>query len=67
MPLISKFLWVIVRCVACSPKIREAYKTNRNEFILEVLKNSDHLEDVSGITEMKEALEGVDIDEFMLD
>ena len=53
--------------MACSPKIREAYKTNRNEFILEVLKNSDHLEDVSGITEMKEALEGVDIDEFMLD
>lgn len=53
--------------MACSAKIRQAYQENRNEFVLEVLKNSDHLEDVSGITEMKEALEGVDIEEFVLD
>lgn len=53
--------------MGCSSKIRTAYKEKRDEFILEVLKNSDHLEDVSGITEMKDALDGVDIEEFVLD
>ncbi len=53
--------------MACSSKIREAYQQDRNGFVLKVLHNSDVLEDESGITAMKEELDGVDIDEFILD
>lgn len=49
-------------CVACSDPIVNAYKENPWEFVKSVLNRPDTLEDVSGITKMKEAEADVDVE-----
>ena len=55
------------RCVACSGNIRAGYLEDPRGFVLNALQNADFLEDVSGITAMKQELEGVDVEEFLMD
>lgn len=48
------------KCVACSNPVVDAYLARRNEFLFEVFNNPKHLEDITGITEMKqEGSEGI--------
>eukprot|EP01127_Copromyxa_protea_P019911 TRINITY_DN6559_c0_g1_i1.p1 TRINITY_DN6559_c0_g1~~TRINITY_DN6559_c0_g1_i1.p1 ORF type:complete len:654 (-),score=162.07 TRINITY_DN6559_c0_g1_i1:34-1746(-) len=49
-------------CVACSDPILEAYKADPWGFVLSVLNRPDTLEDVSGITKMKEGDADVDVE-----
>jgi len=42
------------KCVACSDAVVEAYLTRRNEFLMEAFNNPKHLEDITGITAMKQ-------------
>lgn len=42
------------KCVACSDAVVESYLTRRNEFLMEAFNNPKHLEDITGITAMKE-------------
>lgn len=42
------------KCVACSDAVVEAYLTRRNDFLMEAFNNPKHLEDITGITAMKE-------------
>lgn len=42
------------KCVACSDPVVEAYLTRKNEFLFEAFNNPKHLEDITGITAMKQ-------------
>lgn len=42
------------KCVACSDSVVDAYMARKNEFLFEVFNNPKHLEDITGITEMKQ-------------
>lgn len=42
------------KCVACSDSVVDAYLERRNDFLFEVFNNPKHLEDITGITEMKQ-------------
>jgi ubiquitin-like modifier-activating enzyme ATG7 len=42
------------KCVACSDSIVDTYLQRRNDFLLEVFNNPKVLEDITGITEMKQ-------------
>lgn len=42
------------KCVACSDAVVDAYLTRRNAFLFEAFNNPKHLEDITGITEMKQ-------------
>ena len=50
------------KCIGCSMKIAEAYQANPREFLLNVCNNADHLEDLTGITAMNEAINLDDIE-----
>jgi len=49
-------------CTACSKLILDAYLQDGFEFLLKVFENSDILEDVSGLTALKENIDEIDID-----
>jgi len=53
------------RCVACSPEVIAAYKSDPTSFLLSACTRPDYLEDLTGITQMMAAvdLDAVDFDE----
>ncbi|KAF9426171.1 Autophagy protein 7 [Podila epigama] len=50
------------RCTACSDAILETYEREGFEFLLKVFQDAKHLEDVTGLTQMKEESENLDMD-----
>lgn len=50
------------RCTACSDSILEAYDSEGFAFLLKVFQDAKHLEDVTGLTRMKEESENLDMD-----
>jgi hypothetical protein len=50
------------KCIGCSGKIIEGYLANREEFIMKACNVKDYLEDVTGITAMKESINVDDIE-----
>jgi ubiquitin-like modifier-activating enzyme ATG7 len=42
------------KCVACSDPVVEAYISRKNDFLFEAFNNPKHLEDITGITAMKQ-------------
>lgn len=59
------------KCVGCSEKIVEAYKSNKQEFIIRACNEPDYLEELTGITAMManiniDDIEAFDVDEDMM-
>lgn len=59
------------KCVGCSEKIVEAYKCNKQEFIIRACNEPDYLEELTGITAMManiniDDIEAFDVDEDMM-
>ncbi|KAF9111549.1 Autophagy protein 7 [Mortierella sp. AM989] len=50
------------RCTACSDAILEAYEQHGFEFLARVFQDAKHLEDVTGLTKMKEESEDLDME-----
>ncbi|KAF9962752.1 Autophagy protein 7 [Modicella reniformis] len=50
------------RCTACSDVVLEAYEKQRYEFLFKVFEDAKHLEDVTGLTKMKEESENLDME-----
>ena len=50
------------KCIGCSGKIADAYEENPEEFLIKACNNPNHLEDVTGITAMNEAINIDDIE-----
>ncbi|KAF9194344.1 Autophagy protein 7, partial [Haplosporangium sp. Z 27] len=50
------------RCTACSDAILEAYDQRGFEFLAKVFEDAKHLEDVTGLTEMKKESEDLDME-----
>ncbi|KAG0018442.1 Autophagy protein 7 [Entomortierella chlamydospora] len=50
------------RCTACSDAILEAYDQRGFEFLARVFQDAKHLEDVTGLTKMKEESEDLDME-----
>lgn len=50
------------RCTACSDSILEAYDNEGFAFLLKVFQDAKHLEDITGLTRMKEESENLDMD-----
>ncbi|KAG0331401.1 Autophagy protein 7 [Podila humilis] len=50
------------RCTACSDAILEAYEKEGFGFLVKVFQEAKHLEDVTGLTAMKEESENLDMD-----
>ncbi|KAG0077478.1 Autophagy protein 7 [Podila epicladia] len=50
------------RCTACSDSILEAYDSEGFAFLLKVFQDAKHLEDVTGLTRMKEESENLDME-----
>jgi ubiquitin-like modifier-activating enzyme ATG7 len=55
------------KCIGCSSKILEAFKENREEFLIRALNKPDYLEDVTGITQMLEKIKMDEIENFDFD
>ncbi len=45
------------KCTACSAIVREAYQTEGFEFLMKCFNQNSYLEDLSGLTELKNALD----------
>ncbi|KAF9439057.1 Autophagy protein 7 [Entomortierella beljakovae] len=50
------------RCTACSDAILEAYDQQGFEFLIRVFQDAKHLEDITGLTKMKEESEDMDME-----
>ena len=50
------------KCIGCSAAVADGYEANRKEFIISALNQPDFLEDVTGITAMKENINVDDIE-----
>ncbi|KAF9358927.1 Autophagy protein 7, partial [Mortierella sp. NVP85] len=50
------------RCTACSDAILEAYEKQGFAFLAKVFQDAKHLEDVTGLTKMKEESENLDME-----
>lgn len=50
------------KCTACSDAILEAYENQGFEFLAKVFQDAKHLEDVTGLTQMKEESENLDME-----
>jgi len=45
---------VFNKCIGCSDKIAEAFKADRQDFLIQACNKPDYLEDLTGITAMNE-------------
>ncbi len=45
------------KCTACSAVIRDTYKTGGFEFLMKCFNQNSYLEDLSGLTQLKKALD----------
>ncbi|OBZ85707.1 Ubiquitin-like modifier-activating enzyme ATG7 [Choanephora cucurbitarum] len=52
------------RCTACSRKILEAYDHNPLDFLKKVLKEPDHLEQITGLADLKKESEALLLDDW---
>ncbi|KAG0254840.1 Autophagy protein 7 [Mortierella polycephala] len=50
------------RCTACSDAILTAYEQDGYDFLVKVFQDAKHLEDVTGLTKMKEEAEDLDME-----
>ena len=50
------------KCIGCSARIAEGFKANREEFLIKACNMPNYLEDVTGITAMKENINIDDIE-----
>ncbi|KAG0246054.1 ubiquitin-like conjugating enzyme [Mortierella sp. GBAus27b] len=50
------------KCTACSDAVLEAYEKQGFEFLVKVFQDAKHLEDVTGLTKMKEESEELDME-----
>ena len=52
------------KCSGCSDVVVDAYKANRSDFIWKACNQMDYLEDLTGLSEMKENIDMLDIESF---
>ncbi|KAI8359877.1 E1-like protein-activating enzyme Gsa7p/Apg7p [Choanephora cucurbitarum] len=52
------------KCTACSHKILEAYDQNPLDFLKKVLKEPDHLEQITGLADLKKESEALLLDDW---
>ncbi|CAH0383087.1 unnamed protein product [Bemisia tabaci] len=52
------------QCIACSPAVLQEYRKRGNDFLQEVFKNSKHLEELTGLTQLHSKTEEADIWEY---
>ncbi|KAG0198291.1 Autophagy protein 7 [Mortierella sp. GBA30] len=50
------------RCTACSDEVLAAYERDGFEFLAKVFQDASHLEDITGLTRMKEESEALDME-----
>ncbi|KAF9942943.1 Autophagy protein 7 [Mortierella alpina] len=50
------------RCTACSDQVLEAYEQEGFGFLVKVFQDAKHLEDITGLTKMKEESEALDME-----
>ena len=50
------------RCTACSDQVLEAYEQEGFGFLAKVFQDAKHLEDITGLTKMKEESEALDME-----
>jgi len=50
------------KCTACSAKVVEEYRAKGFAFLLEVFNNPSYLEDLTGLTELKQATQDISIE-----
>ena len=49
------------KCIGCSAKIADSYRSNPDTFLISACNNPDYLEDLTGITEMNAKINMDDI------
>ncbi|XP_025423937.1 ubiquitin-like modifier-activating enzyme ATG7 isoform X2 [Sipha flava] len=49
------------QCIACSLKVVNDFLNNREEFLLNVFRNPNYLEDLTGLTDLKNKFENIQI------
>ena len=49
-------------CTACSAAVTDAYKSDGVEFVLRVMSSPGYLEEITGLLEMKEAADSMEVD-----
>lgn len=55
------------KCVGCSKAVIDAYKENKQEFIIRACNEPDYLEELTGITAMLASINVDDIECFDVD
>ena len=49
-------------CTACSTAVTDAYRRDGAKFVLRVMSSPGHLEEITGLLEMKEAADSMEVD-----